>query len=471
MEPPISHKILRPPRVLGVFTLSMISVSAIIALRNLPTLAKNGFSVVFILFVAALVFFIPIALTCAELASTWPKSGGVYAWVKEAFGERTGVLAVWLEWIESVVWLPTVLSFIASAIAYIIDPALMENRYYMLTVMLTVLWSGTLLNFLGTRTSGWVSTIGIIAGSIIPGLVIISLGSYWLTSGQPIHIHLDWAAFFPAFDLSSLTYFTAIGLGFAGIEVAAFYVPDTKDPRRTFPRATFISAITIIIIYVLGALAIAVVVPKEEMNLSAGMMQAISKFFIFLDMPWAIPPFALLSVLGGLALLNTWLIGPSKGLLTCALNHNLPKFTQATNRNGSPVAILLMQAIIGTCLISLYLFIPTINHFYWIFQTQAAQLILSMYFLVFLSVIKLRHYQPQMKRLYQIPGGKIGVWGVAGCGALFCVIAFLLGFVPPEEYQFISKQAYAIILICGILVFSSPPFLWQWWHERKAMKE
>lgn len=459
--------ITQPTRVLGVFTLSMISVSAIIALRNLSTLAKNGFSVVFILILAALLFFIPVALSCAELASGWPKRGGLYAWVKEAFGERSGALAVWLEWIESVVWLPTVLSFIASSIAYIVAPHLTEHRYFMLATMLVTLWSGTLLNFLSTETSGWVSTLGIIAGSIIPGLVIIGLGAYWITSGETIHIQFTTDSFLPDFSsLSSLAYFTAVALGFAGIEVAAFYVQDTKEPRRTFPVATFISAFIIITIYVLGALAIAIVIPKAQMNLSAGMMQAMSKFFTFLHMPWAIPLFAAFAVIGGLALLNTWIIGPSKGLHASALNGHLPKFTRKLNKHGSPVTILLMQAIIGTILISVYLFIPTINHFYWIFQTQAAQLILLMYLMIFLSVIKLRYSQPDTPRQYRIPGGKIGVWLVAGCGAIFCIVAFLLGFIPPEEYQFIDERSYALILLSGIILFCSPPFLWQWWQNK-----
>ncbi len=454
----------KPGRVLGVFTLSMISVSAIIALRNLPTLAKNGFSVVFILAIASLLFFIPVALCCAELASGWPKKGGVYAWVKEAFGVRSGALAVWLEWIESVVWLPTVLSFIASSIAYVINPELVSHRYFMLLIMLIVLWSGTFLNFLGTETSGWVSTVGIIAGSIIPGIAIIALGSYWLFDAQPSHIQLSLSSFFPEFSFSSFSYFTVVALGFAGIEVAAFYVQDTKNPQRTFPKATFIAALIIIIIYVLGALSIAIVIPKEDLHLSAGMMQAMKTFFGFLQIPWALPLFALLSVIGGLALLNTWILGPSKGLLTSAQNNDLPSFAKKTNRFGSPVAILLMQALIGSCLISMNLFIPTMNQFYWIFQTQAAQLILMMYFLIFLSVIKLRYTQPDTPRIYKIPGGKIGLWLVAGSGALFCVVAFLLGFIPPDEYKFIDGVTYFIILLSGIVIFSIPPFIW---HSKK----
>lgn len=463
MKPTTTHQ----TRILGTFALSMISVSAIIALRNLPTLAKNGLSVVVILALAALLFFIPLALCCAELASGWPKNGGIYAWVKEAFGEKSGALAIWLEWMESVVWLPAVLSFIGAGIAYVIDPVLSHDRYFMLFTMLIVLWSGTLLNFLGTQTSGWISTFGIISGSIIPGIAIIFLGGYWLTTDQVSHIEITRSSLVPHFSsLSSFAYFTAIALGFAGIEVAAFYVQDTKEPKRTFPRATFISAFIIITIYTLGSLAVAVVIPKEEMQLSSGMMQAMSKFFTFLNMPWAITIFGFLSVIGGLALLNTWILGPSKGLLVSAMNGDLPKFARRTNKHGSPVAILLMQAIVGSALISMNLFIPTMNQFYWIFQTLAAQLILMMYLMVFMSVIKLRYTQPDVKRVYHVPGGTIGIWLIAGVGALFCVLAFFVGFVPPDEYQFIGQKTYAFILLTGIFLFCSPPFLWQWHKKR-----
>ena len=128
--------------------------------------------------------------------------------------------------------------------------------------------------------------------------------------------------------------------------------------------------------------------------------------------------------------------------------------------------ILLMQAIIGSILISMNLFIPTMNQFYWIFQTLAAQLILMMYLMVFASVIKLRYSQPDVKRLYHVPGGKFGVWVIAGTGACFCTVAFFVGFIPPTEYQFMGESTFAVILLTGIFLFCVPPFLWQWMKNR-----
>jgi len=75
------------------------------------------------------------------LATGWPRAGGVYAWVKAGFGPRSGFLAVWFDWIENVVWFPTVLSFVAATIAYTFQPNLANNKWYLVVVMLVVFWA------------------------------------------------------------------------------------------------------------------------------------------------------------------------------------------------------------------------------------------------------------------------------------------------------------------------------------------
>jgi len=213
-------------------------------------------------------------------------------------------------------------------------------------------------------------------------------------------------------------------------------------------------------------LAIAIVVPKEKIFLHAGVMQAFKSFLEAFNLGWAVKWLAGLAVFGALALLNTWIIGPSKGLLTSALNGELPRFTRYTNNIGSPVAILILQAFIGTALACILLFMPSVNSAYWVLNTMAAQLILLMYLLVFLSVIWLRYTQPNTPRTYKIPGGMIGIWLVAGMGILACVGSFLLGFSPPTEFDFGNHGYYPWILTSGIILFSAPPFICHWLRKR-----
>ena len=84
----------KPLRRLNVFVLAMLCLAVVISLRNLPLTASYGLSSAFYYIVAALLFMVPYALVSAELASGWPKAGGVYVWVREALGNRWGFFAI-----------------------------------------------------------------------------------------------------------------------------------------------------------------------------------------------------------------------------------------------------------------------------------------------------------------------------------------------------------------------------------------
>ena len=145
---------------LGVLSLAMINVAAIVSARNLPVMAEYGWSMLALFAISILVFLVPIAMVAAELGTAWCKEGGVFAWVKEAFGGRTGFLAVWCDYAENVAWFPTVLSFIAATFAYVFDPALATNKLYLVVVMLGFFWGATLLTLPGVRASSAIGSIG-----------------------------------------------------------------------------------------------------------------------------------------------------------------------------------------------------------------------------------------------------------------------------------------------------------------------
>jgi len=168
--------VLMKEKKLGTFMLAMITVATIVSLRNLPLSAALGFESIFYFVISALVFFIPIALVVAELATGWPHAGGTYIWVGEAFGKKWGFFALWLSWVAAIVWFPTILAFTAAMIASLLEgifPSFLGGRYFSFGVMLIIFWGMTFLNFLGIKTSGWFSCVGTILGTLIPGSLII----------------------------------------------------------------------------------------------------------------------------------------------------------------------------------------------------------------------------------------------------------------------------------------------------------
>ncbi len=453
-------------RVLTVMTLALINVAAVMNLSQLSILAEYGLAAVFFVALASLVFFIPVSLIAAELATGWPKAGGVYAWVKEAFGQGWGFLAIWLQWIENVIWYPTILSFIAATIAFIFNPELAMNKFYTLGVILIIAWGVTLLNFRGMKLSGKISSLGAVVGMMFPAALIILLGLIWMLSGSPVQIELSPQAMLPDFtNIAQVVFFVGVILSLAGMEMSAVHAKEVKNPQKDYPRAILLSAVIILLIFVLGSLSISIVVPQAEIALNAGVMQAFTYFFTSYHIEWLIPVMGLLIALGSIAMVSTWIVGPSRGLLVTAKDGDLPPFFQKVNNAGMPTNLLITQAVLITLLALVFVFLPSINTSYWILTALTAQLYLLMYILMFLSAIKLRYSQPNVKRPYTIPGGKAGMWIVAGVGTIGAIFAIAIGFIPPAQISSGATTLFHIAIGAGIVALCLMPFVIR--HFRK----
>jgi glutamate:GABA antiporter len=220
---------------LGVFALAMINIASIVSPRNGPMLAEYGWSMFFFLGLSILLFLIPVALAAAELATGWPQAGGVYAWVREDFGERSGLLAVWCDWSENITWFPTVISFIAGSLAYAISPDLVSNNLYLVIVMLSVFWGATILNLLRVEQSTLVATIGTFIGAFLPILLLAGLAIAWFVKAEGSEIPFSGDALLPDLSGQQLLFLGGILLGFAGMELAGFHARETRNPRRDYP--------------------------------------------------------------------------------------------------------------------------------------------------------------------------------------------------------------------------------------------
>lgn len=454
---------------LTIFSLTMITVGSVDSIRNLPATALFGSQLIFYFILGALFFLIPTALVSAELASGWAKQGGIYIWIKEAFGKKSGFLAIWLQWIENVIWYPTILSFVAGTIGYLINPALTSNPYFLWAVIVTCFWGATLLNLRGMSSSALFSNICSLAGLLLPMSLIIGLGVAWITQGNPLQIQFDIPSIVPHLsDKSMWVSLTAIIMSFCGIEIATVHANDVNNPQHAFPKALIYSVGIILSTLILGSLAIAVVLPGKDINLVAGIMQAFEAFFNSYHMHWMMPVVALMLVLGGLGGVSNWIIAPTKGLLVAAEDGNLPDVFQHTNANGAPVVMLLTQAIIVTVLSALFLFMPSVNGSYWLLTALAAQLYMLMYFIMFIAAIKLRLSQPHHERPFKIPGGLFGMLFVAGIGIVGVLATLAVSFIPPEGINVGSTAQYEITLIIGLILMCSPPFVSSWWQSRTA---
>lgn len=443
---------------MSVFTLVMINVIAVDSLRTLPMSAKLGLPLISYYMVAAFAFFIPIALVAAELASAYPNTGGLYVWVREAFGRRAGFITIWLQWIYNVVWYPTILAFIAATIAYLFAPQLANDKFFLWANAVGLFWLFTLLNCFGMRLSGLVSILAALFGTILPMVGIIILGIIWFLQGHPIAIDSS-SSIWPDFSsLGNLALFSAVLFGLIGVEMSAVHAEEVKNPQRDYPRAILYSIIIIFSTLVLSSLAIVMVVPNQELSVVSGLIDAFAAFFKFYNMPWMTVVIALLIILGGLGGVSAWIIGPTKGLLISARDGSLPAIFGRVNKFGAPVAILITQGIIFTLLSSVFILFDSINAAYWLLSDLCAQMALMVYIFMFASAIKLRYSEASRPRSYKIPGGNAVMWLVAGTGILCCLVAMCIGFIPPTQIPVDNVFAFEMFLIGGLVLFVAIPW-------------
>lgn len=464
----------RVRRTISVFTLAMINVAAIGSVKNWPITAEFGLASITYILLATVVFFIPTALISAELATAWPERGGIYAWVRRAFGHRTGFLAIWLYWVQNLFWYPTILSFMAATTAYIFFPEYATNKVYLVSVILAGFWIATFANLLGMKASAEISSLSVILGVFIPGGLIILFGFLAYAFGMEFHVPLHLPEFIPRMNsYTEIAFFTGVLLSIVGMEMSAVHAKDVKHPQRDYPLAILVSGIIIIGSTIVGVLAIASVVPHESLSLVTGFLQAFSYFANHFGVPWLTPIVAALTAIGAFGAISTWIIGPSKGLLAAAQSGDLPPLFRTVNAKGMPVFLLMVQALFVTALSLLFILMEEISGAFWILTVITAQLYMIIYILLFAAALRLRYTYAQKERPYRIPGGRMGMWLISSVGILSAAFAIIVGFLPPPTFASLHLVYYESFLFGGIVFSCIAPWiilLFQKPHWKQALK-
>ncbi|HSW68919.1 MAG TPA: amino acid permease [Gammaproteobacteria bacterium] len=437
---------------LTIFRLVMMSVIAIDSLKNLPANAQYGSSLLFFYLIATVAFFIPSALVAAELATGWPETGGVYVWVREAFGKRMAFISVWTQWLYQLIWYPTILSFIAVTIAYFISPSFAQDKNYILLMILSVFWIATLLSCFGLRISSNVSTLSALIGVIIPMLGIALLGIYWIYSGHLSQIHFNLQSTVThVFSEDNFRLFVNLLFSLMGIEMVAVHAGDVKNPVSDYPKAIVFAAIIILATVIPSSLAIATVISPKEINLTSGVIEAFTIFLDAFHLAW-LKTFVIMSVaIGSFGIFMVWLLSSARCLLVAANDDCLPQFFQKTNQKQMPVALLLIQGIIFTVLSSAFILMPSVNSAFWLLTASSAQLALIYYVFLFASALKLRYEKPNVHRPFRVGKSKALLWGICLLAIITCIASICFGFLPPPDIAK-SQVAFYDITLCLLIV-------------------
>lgn len=420
----------------------------------------------------AVFYLVPASLVSAELGGALAdKKGGIYAWVGEAFGVRWGFLAIWLQWIQNVVWYPVALTFGAAALAYTIGiPDLAKNGIYVGIFCIVVYWLATFVVLQGVEVFAKAANWTFIVGTILPGIALVLLFGYWVATGHPIAWqHLTdpavsqegHALYWPAIhDLGSVAFLAGIILLFAGVEVQAVFVTEMKNPSRGYPAAIGLGALVSLLIFALGAIPVAAILPYDKISLQSGVFDTFAAVMTDIwHMGWLTSVLSLFVGIGAISGVFAWLGSPSKGLLATAHDGELPQVLHASNEHGMPTHILFVQGLVVTVMSSLYFVIKDVSVVFFLVSAMTIALYLIAYMFMYAAAVKLRYTKPNLVRPFKVPGGLVGIWLTAGLGFFGVLFSFLVAFFPPDQLPVGSPVLYVTLVIVGTVVFCGIPLI------------
>lgn len=460
-------------RTLSFFGFFAITASMVMTVYEYPSFASSGFELVFFLVAGGILWFLPVALCAAEMATVkgW-ESGGIFAWVGNTLGRRWGFAALFYQWFQITVGFVTMAFFILAAFAYVVRwNALYDNPLVMFVGVAVIVWALTLVQLGGTKFTARISKIGFVFGIVLPVIVLfVGLVAYFFTGGTS-QIALTPEALVPDFsNVDTLVIFATFILAYMGVEASASHVNELKNPNRNYPLAMIVLCVLAIALDALGGLAVATTLPASTLdgNMSFGVIEAFEAIFtqhFGAQTSWIVFALALLLALGVLAEISAWIVGPSRALLETAREGILPPSFGKVNKHGVSVKTVVIQAVIVTFWDAVLCGSMALSGgssssvSYLTAMGLTVVIYLVGYVLFFLGYFVLVLRKRNLERSFQLPGGAPFKVVVAAVGLAMTVATLVISFFPSSELTAEENRVYELTLALSFAVSVAIPFV------------
>ncbi len=339
-------------RVLGRRDLILLFVVAVANLNLVPPVAASGPLVLWLWLLALILFFWPQGAAVTELSQKWPGEGGIYLWAKRSFGEKHGFLAGWTYWLTNVVYLPTVVLSCVGVGLYVLGPEvrrLADSPAFTGVISILVILALLLVNIRGLSAGKWINNLGgvaTIAGAgVLCGLAILLLHHHTssLHFSQLAPATLDWRV---------LTVFGTICYSLVGLDLASIMGGEIRNPRRDLPISILIGGLVAAGIYLGTTAAMLIAMPKEQIGVLAGILQAINLMSAQTRLTIIVAPLALLECLAILGTASAWFAGAARLPFVAGVDRYLPPAMGRLHpRYGTPYVSLIVFAAMSSLLI------------------------------------------------------------------------------------------------------------------------
>jgi amino acid transporter len=386
-------------------------------------------------FITMTVFFIPYGLITAELGAAWPGEGGVYVWVREAFGPKWGSTVAWMYWINNAYWIPSVYLIFAGTFAQMFLKTHSPWQEAGIAIVLT--WVTVVIGVLRLEISKWVPNVGAVVKALI-FLVLGVLGVSALFGGRPASNAFSLGKLVPRWN-DTLAYLPALLYSTFGFELMSSAGGEMRHPKRDVPTVIFWSGALIAVLYAFAIGGILFAVPMDKLSIVTGTWDALA----VLGKQWGRAGDTAVFLLGlgflyaCVANVVTWSLGSNRVAAVAAEEGLLPEaFGRLHPRFKTPALAFVVMGFVSTgLLVGGALLSSSQSNIFWMTFRLTALCLLLCYLLVFPAFLVLRKRQPDQPRPYRVPGGPAGAAIAAGVCTLYIFGASVLIFVPSPTSQ------------------------------------
>ncbi len=444
-------------RALKVRDIILFNVVAIVGIRWISIAASTGPSSISLWLLALVLFFLPQAVAVIYLNKKHPVEGGVYEWAKVEFGDFHGFIAGWCYWANNLVYYPSLLISVAAIAAFIFPgtSGLASDKMFIAIVSLVILWVAIGFNVVGVRIGKWVQNIGAI-GTFGPILIIAVLAGVIAHLGKS-ETHFTLLNILPTkFDYGTISFWSSMCFALAGLELAAVMSGEIVDAGKTIQKATYVSGIAIVVVYLVGTVSLLVGLAPKDVNLVTGLVQSIHVLEVKTGLGYLSNLSAFLITLAGVGGAGAWLAGSARILFVTGIDNYLPKaFGKVHPKWKTPHVALLFQGMIATVFLLMSFIGATTEEAYLVLVDATIIVYFIPYIYIFLAGVRIffrdRASVGRSATAFRVTASAVG--------GITTVAAIVLTLFPPEAggnpFVFLAKTlggSFAFVAV-GLAIF------------------
>jgi amino acid transporter len=444
-------------KVLRSLDMTLFTVCAILVMDTLAPSAAIGPSSISWWLITLVLFFIPYGLITAELGTMIPEQGGLYVWIKNAFGEKWAARTTWLYWVNVALWMPSVYILFAGMFAQLFFPEM--SLWLQIGIGIVMTWITVWIGTMTLETGKWIPNLGAIIKALI--MVVIGVGAFIFAAKNGVANDLSFKNLLPEWG-AGLAFLPVIVYNFMGFELMSGASGEMKNPGRDIPRAIIISGALIAVFYLLGTVGILMALPLENLGLISGIIDTLQILLGSTGFGGAVVVgLGVAALFSFLANMVTWTIGANRTAAEAAKEKELPAiFGKEHPVHKTPVGAFLLTGIVSTAVMVLYGFMAgSAEDLFWTLFAFSSMVFLLPYLMLFPAFVKLRKTHPTAARPYKVPGGL----SVATILAIICEIFIIQAVVffiwvpgEPIDWAFAAPVLIGVVLtlIVGEILIS-----------------